>query len=259
MLLPTRREIWVHKPVWGPSSFLLCQTATPAEFRDLRYQCNCPPCYSSRSRAHANELCHPFGSKSDPPMSKYRFARFLRDLFDTKTDCFAKSNAIVLVGMMYSDPNNSYFDQWATEMTSSDLKRRLRYSLTHQAMTMIPSNFRSFSGLFYSRLHVFNLRRKGPRLLTRARRSHSIAPSAILGSISEDTDTWCPGFQTDASSEWNGSIPIFAKLHGFIENLVFTGHFHRSMSLTSKFRFGSMSDATKKRPKRLRSLVSLQL
>ena len=250
MEFPDRDEILYHKPIWGTNPFLLCRTVTPADLRDSRSRCNCRDCYLSRIRSISNYLSHPFGSRSDPPRGPFEFSSMLRSKNDMVHDVFATDNSIVLLNMIFSGSEIVATNDRIYPVNSIDFIRdRVRDRLTDD-----PGD-RSLNGLFFSRLKVFDLRRKGPRLLRRARRSHSIPPSVPLYDLPEIVDTWCSG--SHIFREPDIVPPDFvANFPGSIEQLVHKGHFHDRQGLKFDFRSFIMSDQTPRRRKRSRSVVS---
>ena len=196
MNLPTRLEIQRHKVTWGAAPFLICRTVTPLEFREFRTHCNCFPCRRSRIHLRADLLSHPFGSHLDVPLTRYRYARELRFTYDVKKDIFAKSNALVLLSMMFTDHENRSFDDWPMYIPRKSARR-----LIQDLLSKHPSDHRSLNGLFFSALMWYSPVRKGPRLFRRALRSHSICPQFPISKIPESVDTWCSDFvpNTDLS------------------------------------------------------------
>ena len=251
MELPCRSEILFHRPIWGTSPFLLCRTVTPPEFRHLKLQCNCRDCYLSRIRTQSDYLTHPFGSRSDPPRSRYELSKVLRVKLDMDHDVFAVNNSTVLLKMMGTDSNvATYNDPIVPVMSVRSLEDIVRDRLVHD-----PGN-RSLNGLFFSRLQVFDLRRKGPRLLRRARRSHSIRPSLPLYDLPEIVDLWT-STTVDYDEDQLDISNSVATFPSSIERLVSEKHFHDRRGLTYVFSDSSiMSNSGSRRPKRNRSLVS---
>ena len=249
MDLPSRSEILFHRPVWGANPFLLCHTVTPPEVRHLRSCCNCRDCYVSRVRTVSNYLSHPFGSHSDPPRGRYELSRVLRYKLDMDRDVFAVNNSVVLLQMIGSEPICVATSMPIVPVMSvrsiEDLVRDLLVS---------DSGNRSLNGLFFDRLQIFDLRRKGPRLLRRARRSHAIRP--LLYDLPETYDPWTStSFVSDeVQLDVTNSVATFPSS---IERLVFEKHFHGRRGLTYEFSDSStMSKPPTRRPKRNRSLVS---
>lgn len=250
MDFPNRDELLYHKSNWGKSPFLLCRTVTPADLRDLRSRCNCRDCYMSRIRSISNCLSHPFGSRSDPPRGPFEFSSMLRSKHDMAHDLFAIDNSIILSNMIISGSKNVATTNHIYPVNSiSYIRDRIRDRLNDD-----PGD-RSLNGLFFSRLKVFDLRRKGPRLLRRARRSHSIPPPFPLYDLPEIVDTWCSGDHIFCESDII-SPDFVANFPGSIEQLVHKSHFHDRQNLSYDFRSFIMSDQTPRRRKRSRSVVS---
>ena len=251
MDLPSRLDIQRHKLSWGADQFLICRSVTPPEFRELD-SCNCFPCRKSRIYFYANLLSHPFGSHVNPPMSRFAYSEYLRSTLDLKNDIFAESNAFSLLRMMFTDPENRSFDHWPMYISPKTVP-----GLVRDLLSTHPLDNRSLNGLFYSALRWHSLKRKGPRLLMRARRSHSVRPSPHLYSIPETYDTWCSKASPDFDvPEFSVRYPDFAKFPSSIERLVRDGYFHNRVN--RKFSDFVMSDSTptNQRFKRTRSLVS---
>lgn len=251
MDFPDRSELLYHKPVWGANPFLLCRTVTPLDFRDLRLVCNCCDCYISRIRTASDFLTHPFGSRCDPPRGRYELAQVLRSRLDTDRDVFATDNSIVLLNMLQTDPSVATLGLVVPVMSLSMIRSGVQDLLVSD-----PGN-RSLNGLFYDRLKFFDLRRKGPRLLRRARRSHSIAPDPFLYDHPEIVDTWSA--HESVFRDPHFEYPDFvAKFPSSIERLVHDRHFHDRRELNFKFSSSSnMSNSPHPRvKKRSRSLVS---
>ena len=252
MEVPSWSEIRFHKPVWGLNPFLLCRTVTPIELRDLKICCNCRDCYSSRSRAISDYLSHPFGSRSDPPRGRYELSKILRYKLDMVHDVFAFDNSVILLKMLESD--SACVATFADSILPIVSVRSLRDLV--RDLLISDSGNRSLNGLFFSRLHVYDLRRKGPRLLRRARRSHCIRPGPFLYDLQETVDPW-----TSVSCD-TSEVPVHvsncvATFPSSIERLVFEKHFSDRRGLIYDFSGSSiMSESSSRRQKRSRSLVS---
>ena len=251
MDVPSRYEISFHRPIWGTNPFLLCRTVTPLEFRDLKIQCNCRDCYLSRTRTLSDYFTHPFGSRSDPPRGRFELSKILRYRLDMDHDVFAADNSVILLKMIDSDPTHvaTFTDSIVPIVSRRSLKKIVRDLLVSD-----PGN-RSLNGLFYSRLQIFDLRRKGPRLLRRARRSHCIRPSPFLYDLQETTDPWTStSADTDqVQLDMSNSVATFPSS---IERLISERHFHDRRELIYDFSESIMSDLSTRRQKRSRSLVS---
>ena len=251
MAVPSWSEIRFHKPVWGLNPFLLCRTVTPIELRDLKICCNCRDCYSSRSRAISDYLTHPFGSRSDPPRGRYELSKILRYKLDMVHDVFAFDNSVILLKMLESDSAcvATFADSILPIVSVRSLKNLVRDLLVSD------SGNRSLNGLFYSRLQVFDLRRKGPRLLRRARRSHCIRPGPFLHDLQETVDPWTSS-SCDIDEVQMDVSKCVATFPSSIERLVLEKHFHGRRELTYDFSGSSiMSESASRRQKRSRSLV----
>lgn len=252
MNLPSRLEILRHKVSWGADPFLICRSITPVEVREFRSACNCFPCRRSRLHYQADRLSHPFGSHLDYPVSRFRYSLHLRKSCDTRVDLFARSNAVCLLRMMFTDRENRSFDDWPILIPRKSIRGLVQDVISTQSGT-----HRSLHGLFYSALDWYHPIRKGPRLLRRARRSHSICPQFPITKIPESTDTWCSdSTPLDDYITPNTLYPDFAKSPSSIERLVLERHFHGRVNLN--FSDSIMSERPKNaRNKRTRSLVSL--
>lgn len=247
MELPSRSEILFHKPIWGTTPFLLCRSVTPVDLRDSKKRCNCRDCYLSRTRTVSDYLSHPFGSRSNPPRGSHEFAQHLRNKWDMDRDVFALDNSIILLKMIDSDSDvvATFNDPIRPVISIGYIQAVVRDLLIED-----PGD-RSLNGLFYDRLKVYDLRRKGPRLLRRARRSHSIRPHASLYDLPEIVDTWGIDGRVYFDPPDDFSNSSVANFPSSIERLVYEGHFHDRTRLT--FEFSDPSKMSKRIPRRKRS------
>ena len=254
MLYPSSTEIHLHKVLWGAAPFLVCRTVTPLDVRSERSCCNCEPCRSSRRRTRMDALSHPFGNHYDPPVSRYELARKLRSKHDICRDVFARDNAVVLLNMMVTEPIFVAICPVFAEGLS------LRYHV-QDVICDVPDEFRSLTGLFFSRLKIYDLRHKGCKLLRRALRSHSIPPPLTLWTVPEVYDPWSTS--VEVLSEPTGILPKFPNFSNFpssIERLVRERHFHGTRALNFEFSgLTEMSDSSSRGRKSRRSLVSFCL
>ena len=247
MDLPSRSEILFHKPIWGQTPFLLCRSVTPVDLRDSKKRCNCRDCYLSRTRTVSHYLSHPFGSRSDPPRGRHEFALHLRNKWDMDRDIFALSNSIILLKMIDSDSDvvATFNDPIRPVISIGYIQAVVRDLLIED-----PGD-RSLNGLFYDRLKVYDLRRKGPRLLRRARRSHSIRPVSSLYDLPEIVDDWTSNGRVYFDPPNDFPKNSVANFPSSVERLVHEGHFHDRSCLT--FEFSGPTKMSKRAPRRKRS------
>ena len=253
MLVPSRSEILYHKVVWGVSPFLVCRTVSPPNVREFRAHCNCDSCRSSRRRGQMEALSHPFGRSYDPPMSRYQLSRMLRNRFDVCRNAFARKNATVLLNMMVTDPD--FVALCPVYEAGMSLRNHVK-----ELVCDFSDEYRSLNGLFFEKIRVYDLRKKGFQLLSRSLRSHSIPPSLHLWSVPEVIDLWWSDSIADICAEPYTDpekYPDFSKFGSSVERLVLGNHFSGSRTLNYDFSGSTvMSDSNGKRLKTRRSLVS---
>ena len=165
-----RNRVLRHKVRWDDSIFLLCRTVTPSSVRELRLYCNCPECYDSRRRVDRYVLSHPLGSFVDPPCSKHDFSQELREA-DYKT-CFSHRDARIILEMMQTDPSVPFSHSSSPLYWPDSFVRRHTDYLISQ---FYPHCGVSLLGTQFERLRVFR-QNKGPQMIKRALRSHSLSP-----------------------------------------------------------------------------------
>ena len=159
--------------------------------------------------------------------------------------------------MMFTDRDNRSFDHWPVSIPLKSVR-----GLVQDLLSTHPLDHRSLNGLFYTTLQWHSPIRKGPRLLRRALRSHSVRPSFPIDRIPESTDTWCSDSRFDLDDYYlsPGPYPDFAKFRSSVERLVHDRHFHdRNFYYRNYYSFSgfTMSDPPQiNRFKRTRSLVS---
>ena len=215
-----------HKVLWDENPFLLCRTVTPLSVREKRLFCNCPECYKSRRMADRYCMSHPFGSFVDPPCDKNTFSWELREA-DIK-QCFSYKDAQIILAMIQTDPEAKY------KHSSSPLLWPPRVVKQHVEFLINewPIEYGvSLLGTKYERLRTY-FRSKGPNMLKRALRSHSLSPfgRTSLYTIREKTDSivLCDTKRYRYNPRYDDKFRIcFRNIPGTVEYLILHGCFYR--------------------------------
>ena len=243
-----REKISRHKIRWHDNPFLLCRTVTPLSVREARVFCNCPECYDSRRRNDRFMLSHPLGSFVSPPTDHDTFSRELRGLDTVR--CFARRDLQTLLCMIHTNPDIplsqpswdiEYLKTWSGPLMRDQI--RFLKDRAHLGCSG------SFGGIIYHRLDTFS-DRKGPRLLRRALRSHSISPfgpKSRLFPIRETFGDYIGRFQNHRNIAF-GLIP------GTIEYLTVHKCFYRGTKIVFSGPEFTMGDGPPPKRKKLSSM-----
>ena len=170
-----RKRVRRHRVRWDSDPFLICRTVTPLALRDMRVRCNCVGCLESRRRTDRTFLSHPLGSFADPPTDKFTFALELREV--DVVSKFCRDDAIVTLGMLGLNDDFEFLQpSWDVNYISTWSNSELRDHVTYLEDEYPFTCRESLKGINYRRLALHDSRHKGPRLLMRALRSHSVQP-----------------------------------------------------------------------------------